>query len=738
MINRTYSILVVMIGLLVSLPAIPLVAQHLSLNKEWGRLFQYDESLAIHTHSRDAVNIWGNMSCLDIAVAEHTYVLLGNLLAIYDMLDLQHPQEIGYYHFDDSPVFFEQSGHELIFAQTNGSLWLVDVSQPNQPVLSSTVHLSGQITALTIHNYIAYVGVSTDSSNAVNLIDITYPSTPEIVETIEIGHAVTAITLESSVLYIGDSNGGISWYSQHAGGTWNLIQRLVISGTVQDLMRQDSLLVAACDTVGAYIFNTNSADSLALIGQITADIGINRIHVMDGNVLVADKRAGTLQLWDVTTPAPLSLIASTDIVGSVAEMTVQNDTIYLATQNEGFQIWRLTDESQFDRLFWMHTGGIGEDLAVKDTLLYYTNGVNGMRVLDISNPMRPVFLGEYDTDFYYTKFDISGNVALLTEEENGMDILNVSDPGEPTFVHHFGENYGVWDVQVMQDTAYLAAGQRGILMLDIHDPAMPVLVDSVVVSQYTLRLFYANGFVYAMDGNAKFVIIDPRTSSTPAIIGEVAVDDVIDAIYVSDQYAYVGLLHGGLVIFDISQPDAPTLVSEHEIDGRIHDILVNDDTLFLSVMYGNEAGLHVFDLSDISSPTAIGNVVPNQGFLGVTLTDGYVFGTSWDGLWIFENDFPPEAIENTQPPQQTELLSNYPNPFNPSTHINYVVQQTGMVELRIYNLRGALLRTLVHQQQLPGKYSVMYYPEHIASGLYFYQLYLDHRLIQSQKMILLQ
>ncbi len=79
------------------------------------------------------------------------------------------------------------------------------------------------------------------------------------------------------------------------------------------------------------------------------------------------------------------------------------------------------------------------------------------------------------------------------------------------------------------------------------------------------------------------------------------------------------------------------------------------------------------------------------------------------------------------------LSQNYPNPFNPSTKINYQIPKPGLVSLRVYDLLGREVATLVNEEKPAGSYEVEFNPEssiqHLpagrqgpASGVYFYRL----------------
>ncbi|MCY7360800.1 MAG: T9SS type A sorting domain-containing protein, partial [Ignavibacteria bacterium] len=84
------------------------------------------------------------------------------------------------------------------------------------------------------------------------------------------------------------------------------------------------------------------------------------------------------------------------------------------------------------------------------------------------------------------------------------------------------------------------------------------------------------------------------------------------------------------------------------------------------------------------------------------------------------------------------LFQNYPNPFNPRTNINYKLNKRSQVVLKVYNITGNLISTLVDKKQTEGEYSVEYNGCEQSSGVYFYSLYLDGSLAETKKMILLK
>ncbi|GEM_PF-1024203 len=80
----------------------------------------------------------------------------------------------------------------------------------------------------------------------------------------------------------------------------------------------------------------------------------------------------------------------------------------------------------------------------------------------------------------------------------------------------------------------------------------------------------------------------------------------------------------------------------------------------------------------------------------------------------------PDA--NSAVPLTYRLFQNYPNPFNPQTTIEYQLPEVQMVQLRIYNLRGNEVATLVNREQPTGVYRIVYDASDLPSGSYLYEL----------------
>jgi hypothetical protein len=119
------------------------------------------------------------------------------------------------------------------------------------------------------------------------------------------------------------------------------------------------------------------------------------------------------------------------------------------------------------------------------------------------------------------------------------------------------------------------------------------------------------------------------------------------------------------------------------------------------------------------------------------------FDTSYASLYNFNAQITiPRLVVNSvnnnpNSPYTFALHQNYPNPFNPTTKINYSVASRSIVSLKIYDILGREVTTLVNTEKNPGNYTINFDASKLASGIYLYKLTAGN-YISTKKMVLLK
>jgi photosystem II stability/assembly factor-like uncharacterized protein len=166
----------------------------------------------------------------------------------------------------------------------------------------------------------------------------------------------------------------------------------------------------------------------------------------------------------------------------------------------------------------------------------------------------------------------------------------------------------------------------------------------------------------------------------------------------------------------------------------------NFNVLFLNsngkIFAGGEKGKIFQSTNDGSTWTDISSGLPYDRILYLNQNPGgyLLAGTSENGIYI-SSQSTGVSVDNKL--EFFSLSQNYPNPFNPKTIINYEIPEQCIVQLKIYDLLGQEINTLINEEQLTGKYEIEFDGGNLPSGVYFYRMQAGS-FSQTKKFIILR
>jgi uncharacterized protein (UPF0218 family) len=146
--------------------------------------------------------------------------------------------------------------------------------------------------------------------------------------------------------------------------------------------------------------------------------------------------------------------------------------------------------------------------------------------------------------------------------------------------------------------------------------------------------------------------------------------------------------------------------------------------------------------ANVSYQVNCSNISPGDYYLRlVTTVEGsseYFLGNVQNsGEGLDKRKYTRINFDGTTLPVTYSLEQNYPNPFNPTTTIRYQIPKEGMVTLKVYDILGAEVATLVNEEKIVGRYEVSFDASRLASGVYIYRLSVND-FVNVKKMVLLK
>ena len=128
--------------------------------------------------------------------------------------------------------------------------------------------------------------------------------------------------------------------------------------------------------------------------------------------------------------------------------------------------------------------------------------------------------------------------------------------------------------------------------------------------------------------------------------------------------------------------------------------------------------------------------IPGRYFWMVIANDGMLATPSLD-VFAFNIFSVADVGESGDVPGAFVLSQNYPNPFNPTTKIKFVIPNSSFVNLKVYDVLGREVTTLVNEEKPAGEYEVEFSGKNLSSGVYYYQLKADN-YVETKKMLFIK
>jgi photosystem II stability/assembly factor-like uncharacterized protein len=153
----------------------------------------------------------------------------------------------------------------------------------------------------------------------------------------------------------------------------------------------------------------------------------------------------------------------------------------------------------------------------------------------------------------------------------------------------------------------------------------------------------------------------------------------------------------------------------------------NTPTIYINA----DASFGIYFLNKNAEWESYGNV----GSWFIQIAKNKIYAGSYAGIYLSEElTSVPDKFEQ---PTSIFLYQNYPNPFNPTTVITYQLTVSSYITLKIYDILGREVATLVNEEKKAGSYAVNFNANRLASGIYFYQLTTDNFVV-TKKMVLIR
>lgn len=513
---------------------------------------------------------------VDVKVVENfAYCAYWNGLVVIDVS--AEPVLISELYLEGRGSGIYVSGNHAYLADGWGGLHIIDISEPANPALIATCATPGEAKDVMVSGQHAFVA---DGSSGLQIVDISAPTAPQYVGSVDTPGTAMGVSVSDSTAYVADMASGLQ---------------------VIDITNPESPFITASHRVpGSGAFAVDVSGNLAYVAY-----GTNGLIIVDVTNPYAPVGLGSLptpsKAWDVEVSSPYAYLIDRDfglqiisianpsspwLVGSYDPpdwsyaVSLSGEYVYVADGwTGGLQVIDIsTPESPTLITEYYHIDEI-HGIVVQNNHAYLTVSY-GVWILDVSDPLNPVYVSNIDLPGYGFDSYVSGEYAYIADGWAGFFVVDISDPHVPSIVGNYS-NIGVLrGVQVSGDYAYLAYGTKGLVILNISNPSSPAFVGSYDTPDCAWGLCVDGPLVYVADGQSGLQIIDAATPETPFYVGSILIGNARN-VSVEGSHAYVADKTTGLVVVNVTDPTEPFVEGFFSTSGYANSVVAYDGYVFL-------------------------------------------------------------------------------------------------------------------------------------------------------------
>jgi hypothetical protein len=355
------------------------------------------------------------------------------------------------------------------------------------------------------------------------------------------------------------------------------------------------------DVYGFSIWDVSDINSPVMRSAIKTDrvYGYQeRLYYRNGLVYVAAYSNG-IQIIDVKDPDNPVLVGHTRTDAYAWDMALTEDAAYIMDffsmaiidiRRPEFPMKRKT----MDKMF-------ASGAAIRDNLLYL-GYVDGLAILDISDPFDPTIISDWGPTGSGTAQTVSllGNYACVGHG-NYIEIYDISNVFQPVQISYFFPPGNPRKILAHNGYLYTVLDDAGYLVTNISDPGNPVQETHVNTGVWGTRLnvIYNEGLLYLVDWSRGLVIYDTGQPDGLVELHTYSVPGSLRYCVIEGNHAYL-VGQGEIQIVDVSDPENPEFLGNFHTSGRPYHVSVDTELsrLYMCDLYG-------FFILDISDPSNI-------------------------------------------------------------------------------------------------------------------------------------
>lgn len=268
---------------------------------------------------------------------------------------------------------------------------------------------------------------------------------------------------------------------------------------------------------------------------------------------------------------------------------------------------------------------------------------------------------------------------------------------------------------------YVATYNAGVQIISAADPSSMLLAGTISITSQCKGITVDGTKLYVSASESGVKVYDlASTPEAPTLITTLVTTGNARMVAVDENIVYIAAESQGVVIYDLTVPASPVLLTTIPLSAFgdvVHGVTYFNGKLWVAA---TAAGISCWDVNTPSSPVSVGGLdTPGSAYEVIGWDNDYVLVCDTYSLEIVPiTDLQGVISDPTKVPSTFNVAGNFPNPFNPSTILQFSLPTTSEVTVAIYDATGRMVQEAFSGTLSQGQHSLTLNMGQFASGVY--------------------
>jgi hypothetical protein len=532
-------------------------------------------------------------------------------VAVFDVADPTDPTNVATFDTPGKAVSIALSGNYAFIADETGGLRVLDISNPGAPVEIGSETTSADVTDVAVQGNYAYLS----GEVALLILDVSIPSTPVMTGSYDLSGNSMAVAVQGDHAYHVHDIHLRSFDITDKSNPVPLDAGLVDGGNNVVLNATHAFVPSQS---GVRIFDITDPTQVTHVGTANGRHGFD--VSLSGNLAYVAGGLGGFDVRDVTDVTnPQMVYDGSKGWNEGVAVALAGDLAFVAAQEDLLKVVDVSDADDIVEVGNMefipfHLPLKVTAVAATGSYAYVAQGQFGLagvdvEIIDVTNPSNPVHAGTYNDQNNIVEIismQIVGNFLYTARGSFGLRIYDITLPLTPLPIANFNTIGRANDIAVDGNVVYVLDGgsPQGLKVVDTSNPPTLLQIGNFTTpgEAKALALDAVNDRLYiAIDGNG-LLVLNVSVPSTPVKDGDLLTIPGASDVSISGNYAYLADA-AAIHIVDVSDPTAPQEVGlfDETSGGELRVMTRGNDVLVLEQFAG------LYSLRNDATPTGAGD-----------------------------------------------------------------------------------------------------------------------------------